>query len=359
MMRALVSAIGVLVALGFMTLSAAINWRYGLSLGRDATDQTIYAALSVLCDIAKALSPFFCWWAIERRRPFQAVISGLFWAACTIYSLSSAAGFVELNTTTQAGKVSSGRDESAELEASSQRKRQQLERLGTVTPAGVLTTRVNGLHTDARWASTKFCTDMRSRQDKSFCDELVGLVGEREKAEASERLESEIATVRARLNQLGATSQSKSADPRVGLVTRLFRSEQSKVQLFFSLLFVVVLEIGSGLGLFIATSHGQLSTRPRTEVGEPETGHEKETLPHGNVAKFARACLVGKEDATIGSAELYGHYRAWCSPKNMSALDLRCFAKSFTQLATLIGVTITDNNGELVFSGICAEACRQ
>lgn len=356
MMRALLSAIGVLVALGFMTLSAAINWRYGSSLGRDATDQTIYAALSVLCDIAKALSPFFCWWAIERRRPMQAAISGLFWAACTIYSLSSAAGFVELNTTTQAGKVSSGRDEAAELEALSQRKRQQLERLGTVTPSGVLTTRVNGLHTDARWASTKFCTDIRSRQDKSFCDELVGLAGEREKAEASERLETEIAAVRARLNQLGASSQSKSADPRVGLVTRLFQSEQSQVQLFFSLLFVIVLEIGSGLGLFIATSHGQLSTRLRAEVGEAEAGHAQDKTQTGNVAKFARACLVGKVEATIGSTELYGHYCAWCIQRDMSALDLRCFAKSFTQLATLIGVTITDNTGDLVFSGICAKA---
>ena len=349
MMPALVSTAGVLLSLGFICLSAAINWRYGLSLSNDPIDQTIYAATSLLCDIGKALLPFFFWWALERSRPLQATISAVFWLACTAYSLSSAAGFVEMNTTTQAGTVSSNRNEHAELEALTQRKRLQLEKLGTVAPAGVLATRIKGLHDDPRWVHTKLCNEPRTRPDKTFCDEVAGLNLEREKAEAAERLESEIGTARVRLNQLSASAQSKAADPRVGLVTRLFQSDQSRVQLILSLLFVIVLELGSGLGLFIATSHGQLSTKRASGARQSE---EPAIPPVGNVAKFARSCLTGKSGAAIGTAELYDRYRAWCREYDMRSVDRSCFGDAFAQLATVIGVEHAEKEGELVFAGL-------
>ena len=250
----------------------------------------------------------------------------MFWLACTAYSLSSAAGFVEMNTTTQAGTVSSNRNEYVELEALSLRKRQQLEKLGAVAPAGVLTTRIKALRDDARWAMTKLCSEIRTRPDKAFCDEIAGVTLDREKAEAAERLEGEIGTARTRLNQLSASAQSKTADPRVGLVTRLFQSEQSRVQLILSLLFVIVLELGSGLGLFIATSHGQLS-KMQTTTARPAA--EPKSLPVGNVAKFARSCLTGKPGAAIGAAALYACYQGWCREEGNCCVDQSCFAATF------------------------------
>ena len=46
--------VGVLIALGFMVLSAVINWRYGTTLARNAQDQWIYALASLVVDLAKA-----------------------------------------------------------------------------------------------------------------------------------------------------------------------------------------------------------------------------------------------------------------------------------------------------------------
>lgn len=51
-MRYFITVIGVLIALAFIALSAAINWRYGSTLGRDPADQWIYAGVSLAADLA-------------------------------------------------------------------------------------------------------------------------------------------------------------------------------------------------------------------------------------------------------------------------------------------------------------------
>ena len=51
----IVSLIGVILAFGFLAASAAMNWRYGVSLGRTEFDQWIFGGVSVT-----AKNP---WWA--------------------------------------------------------------------------------------------------------------------------------------------------------------------------------------------------------------------------------------------------------------------------------------------------------
>ena len=56
-------AAGVLLA-----VSAAMNWRFGLNLGRTEIDGQIYGAASAAADCLKALLPFFLATAIFNRR---------------------------------------------------------------------------------------------------------------------------------------------------------------------------------------------------------------------------------------------------------------------------------------------------
>ena len=156
MMPALVSAAGIALSLGFICLSAAINWRYGLSLARDPIDQMIYSATSVLCDLAKATTPFFFWWALRIRRLLPMILTVVMWGACTAYSITSAAGFVELTTAMQTGAITAKQDLHAELEVMIKRKRDQLAALDQSAPSVVVTTRLDGMKRDGRFVSSKF-----------------------------------------------------------------------------------------------------------------------------------------------------------------------------------------------------------
>lgn len=338
MMRAAVSGLGVALALAFMALSATINWRYGQSLGRDGIDQAIYSTASVLCDIGKALSPFFLWWAWERRRVLHAAMSCAFWLTCTAYSLSSAAGFIELNRTIKTGAASSNRGEAADLERAIERKQAQIERLGAATPARVIAAKLSHLQTDPKWIASKQCTEVRTRLERTFCDEVAAQVTKRERAVAIDRIEKELAELRVRLRELSTGATSKSGDTRVGLATRVFPIEAGDAELVLSLLFVIVLEIGSGFGLFIATSHGDIALRVRAMRSARDS-------TFGNVAAFARGCLVAHAGAIVTTAELKRRYDAWCEQTGSTPLDRGEFEATVERLAELTGIQHTSKAG--------------
>lgn len=57
-MRHVLGVLGVLAAGVLLAVSAAMNWRFGFSLGRTELDGEIYGAASAAADCMKALVPF-------------------------------------------------------------------------------------------------------------------------------------------------------------------------------------------------------------------------------------------------------------------------------------------------------------
>src|SRR3990172_3891029 len=96
-MRHALGVLGVLAAGVLLAVSAAMNWRFGFSLGRTEFDGQIYGAASAAADCFKALVPFFFFAAIRNRMWSQAVASAVVWTVVTGYSLTSALGHAALN----------------------------------------------------------------------------------------------------------------------------------------------------------------------------------------------------------------------------------------------------------------------
>ena len=76
-MRHALGVLGVLAAGVLLAVSAAMNWRFGFSLGRTELDGQIYGAASAAADCMKALVPFFFFAAIRNRMWSQAAASAL------------------------------------------------------------------------------------------------------------------------------------------------------------------------------------------------------------------------------------------------------------------------------------------
>ena len=66
-MRHLLGLLGIIAAGVLLAVSAAMNWRFGYSLGKTELDGQIYGAASAAADCFKALVPFFFFAAIKNR----------------------------------------------------------------------------------------------------------------------------------------------------------------------------------------------------------------------------------------------------------------------------------------------------
>ena len=74
-MRHALGVLGVLAAGVLLAVSAAMNYRFGYSLGKTELDGTIYGAASAAADCMKALVPFFFFAAIRNKMWSQAAAS--------------------------------------------------------------------------------------------------------------------------------------------------------------------------------------------------------------------------------------------------------------------------------------------
>ena len=82
-MRHALGVLGVLAAGVLLAVSAAMNWRFGYSLGKTELDGLILGSASAAADGLKALVPFFLFAAIRNRMWSQAAASLLVWVVVT------------------------------------------------------------------------------------------------------------------------------------------------------------------------------------------------------------------------------------------------------------------------------------
>ena len=76
-MKHALGVLGVAAAGVLLAVSAAMNWRFGYSLGMTEVDKQIYGAASAAADCFKALVPFFLFAALKNRMWSQVVASAV------------------------------------------------------------------------------------------------------------------------------------------------------------------------------------------------------------------------------------------------------------------------------------------
>jgi hypothetical protein len=371
-MRYLISVVGVLLALGFMAVSAVMNWRYGHALGRDPIDQYIYASTAIIGDIFKAMAPFFFWWAAKNRRVLVAVAAGVLWVVCTAYSLGSTLGYAAMNRQATAGTMASKADTFADLRAELTRKQERLVAFGAYDPPAAIESKLEGMRKDRLWPASQDCAEPTGKTARDFCTSYATAQAALARSHDAVRLEGEIADLRAKLQPLASASKTdRAGDPQASAVAHLTGWELVKVQTAFSLLLVALLELGSSLGLFISLNHGELSAAVRDHKAAPvatspapapvRAKPAKPELvvvppsapapvlaisppvamaaqPTGEVERFAYAKVEAFPGQSLGLDAIYGAYRQWCRAEGCKALGEDEFAAKFVKLAEIVGI---------------------
>ena len=379
MMRHVLGLMGVVAAGILLAVSAAMNYRFGFSLGKSAIDGQIYGLASAAADCFKALVPFFFFAALRNRMWSQALAAALVWTVVTGYSMTSALGHAALNRLDTSGKRAVEAAAYADLRADSKRAQEQLGWIPQHRPAETVHSELNGLKGQRAWTTTSGCTDVTGRSNREFCQQFHKLTAELASGLEAQKLETRIAEIGARLANTAGGTVLAEADPQASVLAKLSGLNVDRVQTALTLFVALLIEIGSGFGMYVAFAHWRLhdqpvprapartpaytvaaaaetapleAVRPLQPVAEPDPPAEEETaseevppvrrfgandnriggkplLPDSDVERYYRERIVASGGSSLTSQDLYESYCSWCEGRDKEPFAMPTFSREF------------------------------
>ena len=264
MARHALGVLGVVAAGILLVVSAAMNYQFGFSLGKTALDGQIYGAASAAADCFKALVPFFLFAAIRNRMWSQAVAAALVWTVVTSYSMTSALGHAALNRLDTTGQRAVEAANYKDLRADSKRAQDQLTWIPAHRPAETVVSELNVIKAQRYWILTKECTEVTGKGAREFCQQFHKLNAEHASAEQSQKLESRIADIGAKLAKTAGGTVMAEADPQASVLAKITGLEVDKVQTALTIFVALLIEIGSGFGMYVAFAYWRINDRARS-----------------------------------------------------------------------------------------------
>jgi len=363
-MRHLLGVLGVVAAGVLLAVSAAMNWRFGYSLGKTEFDGHIYGAASAAADCFKALVPFFLFAAVRNKMWSQAIASAVVWIVVTAYSLTSALGHAALNRLDTAGQRAVEAQTYRDARADLKRAQDQLSWIPQHRPAATVQSDVDGLKNQRAWGWTKGCTELNGKFNRDFCQTYGALLSELASAREAAKLESRIADVTAKIGQKAGGTVMTEADPQAAVLTKLASTFVSGIkvedmQLALTLFIAMLLEIGSAFGMYVAFSTWRLYdqaapaapamsaiatpvdlvepvaaavAKPRVSANDNRSAPAKLVAPETDVERFYRERIGTQDGSSLTATTLYEDYCVWCEEQKKEPLALPTFGREFGEL---------------------------
>jgi hypothetical protein len=370
-MRHALGVLGVMASAVLLAVSAAMNWRFGYSLGVSEFDKQIYGAASAAADCFKALVPFFFFAALKNKMWSQAAASAVVWVVVTVYSLTSALGHAMLNRMDTTGQRVVHAAAYKDLRGDLKRAQDQLSWIPQHRPAATIQGDIDAAKITKWWGWTDACVKPTGGQAISFCQKYQGFLSEHGSALSAEKLNGQIASINAKLSGAKGSDAASSADPQAAVLAKLVAlvlpaATLEDVQTALAIMVAVLLEIGSGFGMYVAFASWRLYDRaapdvPRSaSVSEPlvsstssapvlrETAQARPRLggandnrvqaarqlvaPETDVQRFHKERIETADGASLTATTLYEDYCAWCEEQHKEPLALPTFGREFGEL---------------------------
>ena len=253
-----------LAASVLLAVSAAMNWRFGFSLGMTEFDGHIYGAASAAADCLKALIPFFLFAAIRNRMWSQALASAVVWVVVTSFSLTSSLGHAAMNRLDTAGQRAQQTAVYQDMRSDVKRMEEQVSWIPKHRPAATVASEMNGLKNQIYWSRTQGCTVVNGKFNRDFCQQYHTLSAEHANGVQAAELSKKIMLVKAELAKAGEEKTALTeADPQAAMLAKLgglvFAGlKVDDVQMALTIFIALLLEVGSGFGMYVAFSQWRL-----------------------------------------------------------------------------------------------------
>lgn len=370
-MRHVLGVLGVVAAAVLLAVSAAMNWRFGYTLGKTELDGVIYGSASAAADCFKALVPFFFFAAIRNRMWSQAVASAVVWVVVLAYSLTSALGHAALNRLDTAGQRAAYAQSYGDLRADLKRAEEQISWIPQHRPAQTVQSEIEGIKTQKAWGWSNGCTDVKGKQTRDLCQQLHHLTSEMASAQQADILGAQIAAIKAKIANAGGTHGAvmSEADPQAAVLAKLaafvgFTVKVEDVQTLLTIFVALLLEVGSGFGMYVAFSTWRLydraapsvpkmmpaatsiaapavapaavriASKPVTAIANDNRNGpvQKLVAPETDVERFYKERIDTTDGSSLTATTLYEDYCAWCEEQEKEPLALPTFGREFGEL---------------------------
>ncbi len=352
-MRHVLGIAGVTAAAVLLIVSAAMNWRFGYTLGKSDFESQLYGAASAAADCFKALLPFFIFAALRNRSYSQALGGALLFAVCFSYSLTSSLGFAALNRADSTGSRVLKAETHQDLRLELDRSREALKALPSHRPAGTVSGEIAAFKQNARWAASEECNNATSAKSMTYCEGFYKLKAVLAVAEQYDKLDTKVAQIRTRLGEQDVESVVKAADPQSQVLAGLTGRSTEEIQTSLTVLIALLVELGASLGFYTAFSYWRVFD----VKGLPVPSASRAAVPAPSFVPAIRLTAVPDSDPALQPAEpktdaelyydervgkeagssvtalaLYDDYCQWCEAKEKQPLGLPIFTRRFIDL---------------------------
>lgn len=369
-MRHVLGALGVIAAGVLLAVSAAMNWRFGFSLGKTEMDGQIYGAASAAADCFKALVPFFFFAAIRNKMWSQAAASAVVWVVVTAYSLTSALGHAALNRLDTSGHRAVEAATYKDLRSDLKRAEDQASWIPQHRPALTVQSEINGVKNQRAWTTTAGCTEVNGRYSRDFCQKYHTLNAELASAKQSAELGNRIDGIKVELAKSEGASVMSEADPQAAVLAKLSgllfpNIKVEDVQTALTIFVALLLEVGSAFGMYVAFAYWNIHERRQVpavqaaapavaaavpvatalivEPKKPQAGANdnrslpaqvpKMLVPENDVERFYKERIeTADAGSSLTASALYEDYCMWCEENQKEPLALPRFGREFGEL---------------------------
>ena len=379
MARHVLGMLGVITASVLLAVSVTMNYRFGFSLGMTAADGQIYGAASAAADCYKALVPFFYFAAWRSRMWSQAFAAAVVWVVVVGYSTTSALGHAALNRLDTSGQRAVATANYKDLLADSRRAQDQLTWVPAHRPPEIVAAGLNALKAQRFWVVTNECTEVKSARE--FCQQFHKHSAELASGLEAQKLERRIAVIGTKLAKTTGDVMAE-ADPQARVLAKMTGIELETLQTALTLLLALLIEIGSGFGMYVALAYWRMhAPAPASDAAAPaitpaaaaiwSTGVSaskpagplaasrlgandnkllaRALMPESDVELFYKeAVRPASESGSISSQEFYNGYKLWSRGKYKRPLNMPRFSEEFENL----GYTTIEIAGRKRYFGI-------
>lgn len=373
--------IGCALSLGLVGVSAFLNFRMGFRSADTEVDGWAYGLAAGMGDGLKALAPFVMYWGWKKRDALAVIAAAAVFVIMTAYSLTAALGFAELHRGAKQGERRTAVERHDDARKDIARTEARLEQLGPQRSEGevdkAIAAQLAAASADrVRTVDqvSKGCT-LNRFDSRGACAEVARLQEERERAREQARLEQVLGEARKALGAEQGSQAGTSDDPQIDVLQRAATlagrdTDRKDVQFALSLLVALVVELGSGLGFYIATTPwrgggaaskgGEAVDKARRRhgwsmwrraPGEGKVDNEAARAGRG-LETFAMERLEPREGGEVLMDELYDDYVVWCRWRGNEPEGRRLFAQGFGDLAEEVGIPTRGGADKLVCVGI-------
>lgn len=355
-MRQLLSTIAVLAAVLMIGVSTAMNFLFMKSLATTEIEGLVLGSASAAADILKAALPWFIALAFAGCRYMFSIVGTAVFLMFSLFSFASALGFAADIRGTLTGTREAATAELRRLEAEHDRVSRQLEGSGRFRAVAIIEAEKRARQQDRRFTATKACTDATAPASREFCTSYLLLDAEIASAAEAARLRETLATIGTSITRLRSRGAGHDADPQVSVLARILHLDHGVVRNALIIGAALLVELGSGLGLWLALGHSDAKQRPerkdKTSVLQvidqiqqapamalPAAPTAVEALQRtGEVVDFCVECLHPSDTGGLTLLALFRDYQSWCRVQGFTPMDAASFETEFVMLAEEFGI---------------------